>query len=187
MKRNYILYLITFCISIVGIVFNSFGQNNSFDKELIRLKTKTAQVFGNDISEMPNWSTKSDILYCKNQSGKIYSINLNKAKLTVGVWHEDTIGVISLKLIKELNPKETQSYISTHNLDDRKRIVDSIHTQNETVVKFAYGGLVLKEKNKEEKILWRSGSVCGGLILSPDEKYVVFYCETSGVFIMKIK
>jgi hypothetical protein len=187
MKRHILLSLITLCFSIIGNLSNCFGQENSFDKELKRLKTKTAQVFGNNISQMPAWSEQSDILYCMNQSDDIFSINLNEAKLTVGVWHGDTIGVISLKLIKQLTPTEKENYISTHEIDYNKSYPDSIKTKLETIVKFAHGGLILQEKGKKGKILWISSSVCGGIVLSPDEKYVVFYCETSGVFIMKIQ
>ena len=189
MKRHIIVYF-----ALIANLSICLGQkkddNNSFDKELKRLNTHTAQVFGRDIVQMPNWSANSDVLYCKKESGETYSINLSTAKLTVGVWHKDTIGVISTNLIHLLTPKEIEDYNLKYKKNNSRETASSIKTKSQTIVKFVQSGLtttlITKEKNKPEKIEWISGSVCGGIILSPNEKYIAFYCETIGVFIMKL-
>lgn len=194
MKKYLIIYPIIFCmiISINQTLLNSqiIKDNNSFDKELFQFRTNTAQVFGNDLAQIPNWSENSDILYCKNQSGDIYSINLNDAKLTGGVWHEDTIGIIRTDLIKQLTPEETEIYNSKYHIDKSTPYKDSIQTNSGCIIKFVHNGFshsfIIQERNKQERVAWVSFSVCGVLIVSPNEKYVAFYCETSGVFIMKL-
>jgi hypothetical protein len=193
MSSKLITQLALLCLTFVIGHKHLYGQNNnltnSFDQELIRLKASTAQVFGRDIEELPKWSEDSGILYCKKE-GALYSINLKDAKLTVGVWHNDTIGVISRELIKPLTHKEQKIYNAKYKQNKEEDIKDSIQTKTGLIIKFVQSGLstvlIKQVKNEPEHIEWTSGSVCGGLVLSPNEKYVAFYCETSGVFIMKL-
>jgi hypothetical protein len=193
MSSKLITQLALLCLTFVIDHKHLFGQNNdltnSFDQELIRLKACTAQVFGRDIEELPKWSDDSDVLFCKKE-GAIYSINLKAAKLTVGVWHHDTIGVIRRDLIKPLTPKEKKIYNAKYKHNRAEVIQDRIQTKKGLIIKFVQRGLstvlIKQVKDRPEHIEWTSGSVCGGIVLSPNEKYVAFYCETSGVFIMKV-
>jgi len=188
MKTNVIYYLSAIIIVIILNIGICFGQKNSLDNELNRLNTETTQIFGAEISQI-NWSKNSHKIYIKNQKNEVYSINLKEAKLTLGVWRKDTIGVISLDYLKKLSASQTLKYKATYG--NNMELFDSIQTKSGTIVKFIYrglsNGLIMHKKGEEEKLLWSSTSVCGGLIPSPNEKYVIYHCERSGLFLMKIE
>ena len=47
--------------------------------------------------------------------------------------------------------------------------------------------LKVAKQGEESKIIWSSsGGNCHSLTISPDEKYVAYLCEMSGLFVMRI-
>jgi hypothetical protein len=183
MKTYYILFLTI-------LTLNACGQNkpSSLNLEMTRLNTETALIVQSQaIDEYPLWSPKSDFIAC-NIEGKWYKFRLNNIELTNTKWRGQTIGVLTTKdAYSELTNKEQPEFEKVSKFNPRE-LKTKDGTKVELKMKEMSVSLVVTKKGEKSKILWTSGGEnCHSLVLSPDENYVAYLCEMTGLLIMKIK
>ncbi len=155
---------------------------------MTRLNTETVLIVQSQaIDEYPVWSPKSDFIAC-NIEGKWYKFRLTNIELTNTKWHGPTIGVLTTKdAYSELTNKEQPEFEKVSKFNPRE-LKTKDGTKVELKMKEMSVSLVLTKKGEKPKILWTSGGEnCHSLVLSPDENYVAYLCEMTGLLIMKIK
>ncbi|TAE38401.1 MAG: hypothetical protein EAY66_04230 [Sphingobacteriales bacterium] len=183
MKIFYIIFLTI-------LTFNACGQNkpNNLNLEMTRLKTETVLIVRSQaIDEYPLWSPKSDFIAC-NIEGKWYKFRLINIELTDTKWRGQTIGVLKTKdAYSELTNNEQFEFEKVSKFNPRE-LKTKDGTKVELKMKEMSVSLVVTKKGEKAKILWASGGEnCHSLVLSPDENYVAYLCEMTGLLIMKIK
>lgn len=179
------IYIILFII----LTFRVYGQETkNLSSEMIRLNVETALIVRSQaIDEYPLWSPDSDFMAC-NIEGKWYKFRLKAIDLADIKWKGQTIGALTTKnAYSELTNKEQAKFEKVSKLKPRE-----VKTTNGTKVELKMEGmitsLIVTKKGEKSKKLWTSGGEnCHSLVLSPDEKYVAYLCEMTGLLIMKLK
>lgn len=172
---------------------HAFAQDNNkiknLESELNRLNTPTVLIVPSmHVTDYAIWSP--DLKYLGYSiRDKWYKVRLTDIKLAEGKWHNIQIGVLrSENTDTILTEEERKGYVKVAKIG-RKEITtkDSIKIELKEMGDLSTG-LIITEKGKESKIIWKSGGEnCYALSLSPDEKYIAYVCELNGVFVMKLK
>jgi hypothetical protein len=183
MKTVYFLLLTIF-------TFNVYGQGTakSLNSEMARLKTQTALIVQSQaIDEYPLWSPNSDFIAC-NIMGKWYKFRLTNIQLGEAKLGGQTIGVLTTKdASSEMTSSEQKKFDKVSKFNPRE-----VRTKSGTKIELKENGdisisLIVTIKGEKPKILWTIGENCHSLVVSPDEKYVAYICESNGLFVMKLK
>jgi hypothetical protein len=184
MKKIYIIILTI-------LTFNVYGQDTSKDLnlEMTRLKTETVLIVQSQaIDEYPLWSPNSDFVAC-NIEGKWYKFRLTNIELAEAKWRGQTIGVLTTKdAYTSLTDDEQKQFDKVSKFNPRE-----VTAKNGTKIELKETGnmsisLIVTKKGEKPKTLWTSGGEnCHSLVLSPDEKYIAYLCETTGLLVIKLK
>lgn len=183
MKKIYIAILAT-------LTFNACGTNTVKDlnSEMTRLNTESLLIVRSQaIDERPLWSPNSDFIAC-NIAGKWYKFRLTNVEFSEARWYGQTIGILATKgTSSELTDNERKEFEKVSKFSPRK-----VETKKGTEIELKMEGmtvsLIVTKKGEEAKKLWTTGGEnCHSLALSPDEKYVAYKCEMTGLLIMKLE
>jgi len=183
MKKIYIIVLTI-------LTFNFCGQDTSKNlySEMMRLNIETVLIVQSQaIDEYPLWSPNSEYIAC-NIAGKWYKFRLTNIELAEAKWNGQKIGVLITKdAYSELTPDELQEFEKVSKFNPRE-VETTKGTKVELKMEEMTVSLILTKKGKKAKKLWTTnGENCHSLVLSPDEKYVAYLCEMTGLLIMKLE
>jgi hypothetical protein len=165
------------------------SQGKSLDEEMTRLKVSTALVLPSErIVHLPVWSPESDQI--ASMVGKRwYRVNLKQVALTEFDWKNQKVGQVSIKesvaLASTIEMRRWQQALAS--LQENQKIVT---TKNGLKLELRKEGTITSfiatKTAQKPRIIWSVEETCEALTLSPDEKYVAFVGETSGVFIVNL-
>jgi hypothetical protein len=134
------------------------------------------------------WSPNSDYIVV-NITGEWKRIELKNIYLTEAKWRQINIGVRTTdeRSFVELSKKEKDSFNKIAKFGARV-----LKTRDKTEITiemkdFSSSMIIKKYGDKPNKIWDSNMENCHSLVLSPDEMYVAFLCELSGLFVMRLK
>jgi hypothetical protein len=139
------------------------------------------------VDEYPVWSSDGNYL-AANVEGKWCKIDLAHLTLSEGTWRGGKkIGVISSKSsIAEAAKEEIEKWQKTCKMHPRK-------TQTTTGIRIELRksglgiSLIVAQRGAKPLTFWTTEMEnCHGLVISPDQNYVAFISEESGVVIFKL-
>jgi hypothetical protein len=165
------------------------SQGKSLDEEMTRLKVSTALVLPSErIVHLPVWSPESDQI--ASMVGKRwYRVNLKQVALTEFDWKNQKVGQVSVKesvaLASTIEMRRWQQALAS--LQENQKIVT---TKNGLKLELRKEGTITSfiatKIAQKPRTVWSVEENCEALTLSPDEKYVAFVGETSGVFVVNL-
>jgi hypothetical protein len=165
------------------------SQGKSLDEEMARLKVSTALVLPSErIVHLPVWSPESDQV--ASMIGKRwYSVNLRKVVLTEFDWKNQKAGQVSaresVELASTIEMRKWQEALAS--VQENQKIVT---TKNGVKLELRKEGtstsFIATKIAQNPRVIWSVEENCEALTLSPDEKYVAFVGETSGVFVVNL-
>lgn len=165
-----------------------FSQG-SFEKNLQALKCDTAFIVKSPTIRDPiHWSPDGKEIGIKLE-GRWVSIALDSLVLKRYKWRDnlDIAGPIGLPELKPLDSRQRAGWISAEEEHSRK-----IRTNTGTRIEFAYvedGAVALRVSWPDgmARDLWRTKiEDCGGLVLSPDHRWVAYIAGINGIIVMKV-
>jgi tRNA(Arg) A34 adenosine deaminase TadA len=132
---------------------------------------------------------RNSVLYttlspCSMCSGAILLYGIPK----VVIGENQTFGILTTQdALGKMTDKEVKDFKKVSKFQPRE-----VTTSDGTKVELKMDGfsvsLVVTLKGQDSETLWTTGGEnCHSLIISPDEKYVAYLCEMSGILVMKIK
>lgn len=178
------------CIILFTILtINAYGQRlKDLNSEMTRISTETALIIQSQvIDEYPLWSPNSDLIAC-NIQGEWYKFELTNINLADIQWHGQTIGMLTTQdAYSKLTDEELKAFEKVSKLNPRE-----VTTKNGTKIELKLEemtvSLIVTKKGEKANVLWTSGGGnCHSLVLSPDEKFVAYLCELTGLLIMKLQ
>src|SRR5690606_23738368 len=122
-----------------------------------------------------------------NIMGKWYKFRLTNIELAEAMWRGQVIGVlITEDAYSEMTDTEQMEFERVSKFNPRE-----VTTKKGAKIELKQIGmsvsLIVTEKGETSKTLWTSsGENCHSLVLSPDEKYLAYLCETNGLLVMKL-
>ena len=174
-------------ISALGFLVCCAQLNSkNLSTEMTRLNVNTALIVNSQaIDDYPLWSPNSDFV-AANIEGKWYKFRLKNINLEEAEWHQNKIGVLisnnGASILKERELKEFGKKVNSNG-----RRVTAAGVEIELKLN-GFSTSMGVTKNNNKKILWTSGiENCHSLSLSPNEEYVAYLCELSGLFVMRIE
>jgi hypothetical protein len=179
--------LASMIVAVVSAVVS--GQDlRSLSNELKRINTDSALVVPSQaVDEYPLWSPEGKFL-AANVEGKWYKIDLAHLSLQEGTWRGGKkIGVITSKAsASQASKEEIENWQKSSTLFPRK-----VTTTTGTVVELKESGLgvslIVTRKGRRSITLWTTDMEnCHSLVLSPDQSFVAFISETSGVVVLRL-
>lgn len=173
---------------LLAFTSSPMQELKSLAEELSKLHTDTALVMpSNAIDEYPLWSPSGDYL-AVNVMGKWLKVNLSQISLEEGAWRgKQKIGVITSKSsVSEAGAQEIEQWTKVAKFNPRV-----LTTKMGTKIELRETGLgttlIIHKRNQKAQKIWTSDMEnCHSLVLSPDEQYVAFICESNGVVVMKM-
>jgi hypothetical protein len=181
---------ITQLLALTILTFNVYAQSTAdLRSEMVRLKTETILIVQSQaIDEYPMWSPSSDFVAC-NIMGKWYKFRLSNVQLAEAKWRGQLIGVLTTKdASSQMTDNEYKDFEKVSKFNPREVI-----TKKGTRIELKETGdmsisLILTKKGENSKTLWSSGGEnCHSLVVSPDEKYIAYLCEMTGLLVMKLE
>lgn len=138
------------------------------------------------IDEYPLWASDSKSI-AVNIMGRWRKFNLNKINLLEGKWGKKKVGVAANEeVMSDLTDKELTQF-NKFSKNGGRKITTSSGEKVELNLNGFSSSLVITKNNTQPTVLWSSAiENCHSLSLSPNQKYVAYICELSGVFLMKI-
>jgi hypothetical protein len=182
MKQLFLILLFAFSVPCLA------QEKGTLDSELDRLNTKTALIIQSEaIDEYPLWSDDSDYIGC-NIMGEWYKLRLIDIQLQEATWRNQTIGVLTTEdALSSMTKKEVKDFKKVSKFQPRE-VTTADGTKIELIMEGFSVSLVVTKKGQDPKTYWTSGGEnCHSLTISPDEKYVAYLCEMTGLLVMKIK
>jgi hypothetical protein len=162
----------------------SAGSDSALGSEMRRLNVRTALVLQSQaVDEHPIWSPQGDAI-AVNVEKSWKQIDLRSIKLVEGTWHgKERIGVSASPRLAPIEAAEVKAWAKVGTTGPRKLV-----TKDGTSIELRQDDLssrfVITKKGAAPETLWTSGmETCHSLALSPDEHFVAFLCETSGIFV----
>lgn len=164
-------------------------QLQSLDKELNRIGTETALIMpAQDVQEYPLWSPQGDSV-AVNIQGAWQKIDLSLISLKPSSWPAgQRIGVINSSSISGAAREEIGLWRKGSRLNPQR-----VTTKSGTRVEFklddlrATTSMVITARGKKPLVLWTGAMEnCHSLVLSPDESYVAFISEMTGLLVMRL-
>ena len=155
--------------------------------EYVKLQIHTALVVpSTGIDDSPLWSPDSRFLGV-NIQGRWSQIDTTQLTLKAAVWHKLRIGIVSSQIaISPLDPGLIVEWTRATRSDSTV-VADDSGTKIEFVRKNLGTSLVVTQKGRKARALWRSDlESCKELALSPNGQWVAFICEENGVFITNL-
>lgn len=195
-KITIIILSILALITIIGIAYLSIIMKTnkkislSLDDKLSSVKSDYALVIPNQaIDGYPVWSEDGKFVYAQ-VGGLWMKLNIDKIHLSSGNWEGMQIGVndnqSSLESAEE-SQKTIDSLVLKNNHDD-KDIVFSDGNKFEFKQSELHSEFVMTKPSEKPKTLWQTDlGLCYYLVLSPNQKYILFKCELNGIMLMKLK
>lgn len=173
---------------LIAFTINLMQELKSLAEELNKLHTDTALVVpSNAIDEYPLWSPSGDYL-AVNVMGKWHKVNLSQLSLQEGTWRgKRRIGVITSKSsVSEANAQEIEQWIKVTKFNPRV-LITKAGTRIELRETELGTTLIIHRRNQKAQRIWASDmESCHSLVLSPNEQYVAFICESNGVVVMRL-
>jgi hypothetical protein len=167
---------------------SSTQELKSLAEEMNRLHIDTALVVqSNAVDEHPLWSPSEDHL-AVNVMGKWYKVNLSQISLQEGIWRrKQRIGIIASKSsVSNADAQEIEQWAKVTRFDPRV-LTTKAGTRIELKETELGTTLIIHKLNQKAQRIWTSDMEnCHSLVLSPNEQYVAFICESNGVVVMKL-
>jgi len=139
------------------------------------------------IDEYPLWSQDSRFV-AANIMGNWHKFDLKNIKLSEAEWKQQKTGIVVNKdTMSDLTNQELEQFY-LHSKNGGRKVITQTGEKIELSLSDFSSSLIITQNNSQPTILWRSGiENCHSLSLSPNEKYVAYLCELSGLFVMKLK
>lgn len=165
------------------------AQGRSLAEEMARLKVSTALVIPSGrIAQLPVWSPDSDRL-AGMVGNRWYMVNLRQIVLNGFDWKTQKAGQVSVKESVALAPGvEIERWQKAQAALQENRL--AVSTKNGVKLELRKEGantsFITTKIGQNPRVIWTVEEKCEGLTLSPDEKYVAFVGETSGILIVNL-
>jgi hypothetical protein len=166
---------------------NSQGKN--LEEEMARLKVSTALVLPSSrIVHLPVWSPESDQI-ASMIGNRWYRVDLKQVVLREFDWKKQKAGQVSVKesvvLASTIEMRRWQKALKE--LQENQQIVTTTKgVKLELRKEGANTSFITTKIGQKPHTLWSVEENCQSLTLSPDEKYVAFIGEASGVFVVNL-
>lgn len=178
-----------YSLILAALTLPAAAQSKTLDSELARLNTRTAIIVHSQaIDDSPLWAPGSDAIAC-NIAGKWVTFDLSDIELVPAKWRKQDVGILETeKTYTPLDSAARAGYQQATVIADAREIT----TGNGTRVELRETGdftisLIITRDGKRSETVWiSSGENCHTLAVSPNEKYVAYLCETTGLMVMKI-
>lgn len=165
------------------------SQGRKLEEEMARLKVSTALVLPSSrIAILPLWSPEGDQI-ASMIGNRWYRVNLKQIVLQEFDWKSQKAAQVSVK--------DSVALASTIEMRRWQQALKAVPENQQTVT--TKDGVKLELRKEGEKTsfistkigqnprtLWSVDENCQSLTLSPDEKYVAFVGESSGVFVVNL-
>ena len=190
-KMDKLMFFLLFCFFTACSIAQEEENESHFgtlNEQLLLLETKTALVaHSQQIDDVPLWSPNSDAVgYFIGD--KWYKVSLTHIHLEKAVKSGLVIGAITTdSLAKEMTEKEVLSFKEVSETKPREVITSDGKRIQLKMYDLRVSLIVIDKDGSSEKIFTTGGENCHSLTLSPDEKYVSYLCELTGLFVMKIE
>lgn len=173
---------------LLALGSSSTQELRSLAEELNRLRTHTAIVLPSSaVDEYPLWSPSGDYI-AVNVMGKWYKVNLSEISLQKGLWRGgQEIGVISSRTsVSDASDKEVEQWKKVSRFSPRA-VTTKAGTNIELKGTDLGTTLTIRKREQKPQAVWTSETEnCHSLVLSVDDRYVAFICESNGVAIMRL-
>jgi hypothetical protein len=165
------------------------SQGRNLEEEMARLKVSTALILPSSrIAHLPMWSPEGDQI-ASMVGNRWYRVNLKQVVLQEFDWKNQKAGQVSVK--------ESVALASTIEMRRWQQALNAVPENQQTVTTKNGMKLELRKEGantsfistkigQNPRTLWSVDEHCQSLTLSPDEKYVAFVGETSGVFVVNL-
>ena len=186
--KKYIIGVVIVLVSIL-VTVHSVGRNVlTFSHELEKRGLEEAVVFSSQaLDEAPQWSPDSNVVYV-NDAGVWKRIDLNKLRLAAGTWKDGAlIGIASKSNVEEVS-REGLPFQIADNFDPRTAVTSGGMVIQLLSSEHMFGlALTISRPGEPAEKLWESDlENCYNLVLSPNEKYVAYQCELTGLIVRKL-
>ncbi|MEK7539269.1 MAG: hypothetical protein AAB595_01330 [Patescibacteria group bacterium] len=207
MKKN--LNLISYIVLLILIAFiliyyfqsqkhltpktinpNNHQQIDNIEQQMLMTKSKYALLMpSQNIDEYPVWSEDSQSIYV-NEEGQWKKISLSQVRLDPGIWHNDIpIGINNKKksiITDSISQGKLDTLLSRTPHDPRNLILPN-GTQIQLNQDLFATSFKITLPNQNTRTEWTTDlENCYDIVLSPNQRYILFKCELNGVFLMKI-
>jgi hypothetical protein len=166
------------------------AQGRSLAEEMARLKVSTALVIPSArIVHLPVWSPDGEQL-ASMVGNRWYKVNLKQVALKEFDWRTHKAGQVSVKESVVLAPgveidrwQKGQAAL----LENQQVVITKNGVRLELKKEGANTSFIATKIGQNPRVIWSVEEKCEGLTLSPDEKYVAFVGETSGVWVVNLE
>jgi hypothetical protein len=165
------------------------AQGRSLAEEMARLKVSTALLIPSSrIVHLPVWSPDSDQI-ASMVGNRWYRVNLKQVALNEFDWKTQKAGQVSIKESVALAPGvEIDRWQKAQATLQENRL--AVSTKNGLKLELRKEGaktsFIATKIGQNPRVIWSVEEKCEGLTLSPDEKYVAFVGETSGILVVNL-
>jgi hypothetical protein len=165
------------------------SQGKNLEEEMARLKVSTALVLpSSKIAHLPLWSPEGDQI-ASMVGNRWYKVDLKQIELHEFDWKSQKVGQALVKesvaLASTIEMRRWQQALKT--VPENQQVVTTKDGMKlELRKEGAKTSLIFTKSVQNPRTLWSVEENCQSLTLSPDEKYVAFVGETSGVFVVNL-
>lgn len=172
---------------ITTISFTSCTKK-TLSNQMAKLNVNTTLIVAHHaMNEFPLWSPESDFVASKID-GNWFKFSLKNIKLNEAVWVNQKIGVLTNKNGKAVFPlsEKEKSQFVRRVMHNGRGAITRHGTGFELSLEELSSSLIIT-KNGTRQAVWKSDfDNCHSLSLSPNEEYIAYICELSGLFVMKV-